>query len=67
LAETGPGDPSSASADNFIIQIAPVRIARNDKVDLPLPRPVLDVLLTLKRCFYRRVLFEFADADAIGG
>jgi hypothetical protein len=42
--------PRGVSADDLVPQVPPIRVERHDQVDLPLPRPALDVLLTLDGC-----------------
>src|SRR5579871_3835064 len=37
------------SGNNLIVQVTPFRILRRDQIDLPLARPMLDILLTLYR------------------
>src|SRR5580704_12885753 len=47
----------AASACNTLPQIAPVWIERADQIDLPLARPMLDVLFALNRGHGSCVLF----------
>jgi hypothetical protein len=48
----------SRSADNLIVQIAPSGIVSDNQINLPLARPMLDVLLALESSDRRIVRFE---------
>jgi len=43
---------------DFVVKVAPVRVAALNQCDFPAPRPVLDVLLTLYRRHNRLVNLE---------
>src|SRR3954468_23674400 len=57
--------PEPSNRD-LVVQVPPIWIHRHDQVDLPLPRPVLDVLLALNGVVGRAVLLEIDEVlDAV--